>query len=166
MSNALTTEQAAEAADREILATRSPSDPLHQAAFARLAELRRREVNAADAAAKVVATRRYVVSVKAYADSVKAVVRDAAKAKLGPVLPTQRGLARQLLHCREASSMVAAPGLLEPTMRELLEVSQRGLWLINNAEPVDPIVLEELSQAEAAAWAALIQRAKVVAGEV
>jgi hypothetical protein len=51
-------------------------------------------------------------------------------------------------------------------MRQLLEVQQGGQWLITNAEPVDAIVVEELMQAEAAAWAALIQRAKIVAGEV
>lgn len=167
MSNAITTEQAAEAADREILATRSPSDPLHQAAFARVGERNRQAENAAAAAAKVVAERRYIASVKAYADTIKAAVRDVAKLKpLGPVLPTQRSLARQLLHNGSPAPIAAAPGHLEPTMRELLELQQRGQWLIANAETVDPIILEELSQAEAAAWAALIRRAQYVAGEL
>ncbi len=171
MSNAISEYQAAkaaqQAADQKLIASLSPADPAHQAAFARaVARGHQAELEAA-AAAKVTAARRYVQQVSAYADSVKAAVRDVAKLKpLGPVLPTQRRMARQLLHNGFPAAIAAAPGHLEPTMRELLELQQRGQFLIDNEEPVDPIVLEELSQAEAAAWSALIQRAKVVAGEV
>jgi hypothetical protein len=170
MSNAISEHQAAaaqQAADQKLLSTLSPSDPAHQAAFARMAERRHEAEREAAAATKVTAARRYVQQVSAYADSVKAAVRDVAKLKpLGPVLPTQRRMARQLLHNGSPGAIAATPGHLEPTMRELLELQQRGQFLIDNEEPVDPIVLEELSQAEAQAWSALIQRAKLIAGEV
>jgi hypothetical protein len=170
MSNAISEHQAAraaqQAADQKLLSTLSPSDPAHQAAFARCVERGHQAELEASAAAKVRTERRFVDQVHAYVDTVKAAVRDVAKVKLGPVLPTQRQFARQLLHTRPATELAATPGHLEAGMRQLLEVVMGGQFLINNPETSDAIVLEQLSQAEAGAWCALIERAKLVAGEV
>jgi hypothetical protein len=160
------TRAAQQAADQELLASLSPADPAHQAAFARCVERGHQAELEASAAAKVRTERRYVVSVKAYADTVKAAVREVGRANLGPILPTQRTMARQLLHNRPATELAATPGHLEAGMAQLLAVVMGGQFLINNPETQDQVVLEELSRAEAEAWSALIQRSKLVAGEV
>jgi hypothetical protein len=169
LSNAISEHQAAraaqQAADQKLLSTLSPSDPAHQAAFARVVERRHQAEIEASAAARVTAARRFIDRVHAYADTVKAVERDVAKIQPGPVLPTQRQFARKLLHNGEPQALAATPGNFEPGMAQLLAVVMGGQFLINNPETSDPIVLEQLSQAEAAAWAALIRRAQFVAGE-
>jgi hypothetical protein len=104
--------------------------------------------------------------VRRYAGQVTEAAKAAAAAlKLGPPAPMHiRSGARALLHGGGRLPWWGS-GNTDATLDGLFTLHQRGMWLNDHLEGLDAAGRVELDLAENAAWKAVIERARVVAGE-